>query len=68
MKTIVIAWIIVAFLRVLFKFMADTLTSEELLEMKDEKNVPVRCMVVYVLFIISIPAAVMATIIAIINM
>lgn len=68
MKTIVIAWIIVAFLRMLFKFMADTLTREELLQMKDEKNVPVRCMVAYVLFIVSIPLAVIATIITIINM
>ncbi|MCR4999354.1 MAG: hypothetical protein K6A05_05875 [Lachnospiraceae bacterium] len=68
MKTIVIAWIIVAFLRVLFKFMADTLTREELRQMVFEKDVPARCMVVYVLFIISIPAEVVATIIAIINM
>lgn len=68
MKTIVIAWIIVAFLRVLFKFMAYTLTREELLKMEDEKDVPARCMVVYVLFIVSIPAAVITTIITIINM
>lgn len=68
MKTIVIAWIIVAFLRVLFNFMADSLTKEEQLQLIEEKNLPVRCMVAYVLFVISIPAAVVATIIAIINM
>ena len=68
MKTIVIAWIIVAFLRVLFNFMADSLTREEKMQLLEEKNLPVRCMVAYVLFVISIPAAVVVTIIAIINM
>ncbi len=68
MKTIVIAWIIVAFLRVLFRFMADSLTIYEKLQLLKEKHLPARCMVTYVLFVISIPAAVVATIIAIINM
>lgn len=68
MKTIVIAWIIVAFLRVMVKFIISTLTEEELLRIEYTKDIPARCMVAYVLFIISVPAAVVSTIIAIINM
>ena len=68
MKTILISWIVVVALRGLMKLMADSVTPTERVVTMYTRKPPRRMMIATYLYLVSLPVAVIVTIIGIVMM